>query len=115
MRKEIIFILVSTCVLVLAWIAFGVYHNYKTSTIPEKLNIQIRTIIPKFDISTIEAIKNRSKASPIFELPPSDQTRTSGGSTGSARITPTPTINLQSPLGSSSGSSTESAEEETLP
>lgn len=66
-KKDILFILISGFFLVIAWIGFSIYHNSKTSTIPEATSIQIAPITPAFDIQTIQEIKTRKKAQAIFE------------------------------------------------
>ncbi|MDP3988201.1 MAG: hypothetical protein Q8P80_03600 [Candidatus Levybacteria bacterium] len=67
-QREILFILISTLILVLMWIGFNIYHNAKTSTIPQTLSIQISPINPTFDMETIERLKNREKVQPVFEV-----------------------------------------------
>lgn len=76
-QKDILLILISISIIVLAWIGFSIYHNLITSTIPEVLNVQISPIKPTFDTKTISELKTRTKVEPVFEL------RTS--------VTPTPT------------------------
>lgn len=66
-KKDIIFILVSGFFLVIAWIGFNIYHNSKTSTIPEATSIQITPITPSFDQKTIKEIKTRRNVQAIFE------------------------------------------------
>ncbi len=65
-RRDILFVIISSFVLVLAWIGFSIFHNIKTSTIPETTTIQIAPIQPNFDIKEITEIKNRQSISPIF-------------------------------------------------
>lgn len=83
-RREILFILVSTLILVIAWIGFNVYHNTVTSTISDILNIRISPINPDFNIKDFEKLKERKKVLPIFEA----QISTSASIT----TTPTPSI-----------------------
>ncbi|MBI4079384.1 MAG: hypothetical protein HY429_03755 [Candidatus Levybacteria bacterium] len=66
-KREIIFILSSTFVVVVAWIAFSIYHNRITSTIPDALSIKIAPIEKSFDLETIENLKTRERISPISE------------------------------------------------
>lgn len=104
MRREIIFILVSTCILVIAWVAFGVYHSSVTTTIPDALSTQLEPIAPSFDTATIDALKSRNKVNAVFELPSSfNQTATSSSQTQ----IPRPTIE---PTASPSAGSTSSAQ-----
>lgn len=74
-KKDILFILISGFFLVISWIIFSIYHNVKTSTIPEATNIQIAPIAPSFDMKSIADIKKRIKIQAVFE----------------EKITPTPT------------------------
>lgn len=66
--KEIKLIFFSIFILVFAFIAFNIYHNSVTSTIPDTLSIKISPISPNFDLQAIEDIKKRIRISPIFEL-----------------------------------------------
>ena len=66
-KKDILFIIISGFLLVVAWIGFSIFHNIKTSTIPEATNIQIAPIAPVFDMKTIEDIKKRKQTQAVFE------------------------------------------------
>lgn len=72
-QKDILIILVSSFVLVIAWVGFSIYHSSVKSTIPETLNIKIIPIEPNFDVNTIEKIKNRKEITPIFEMTPEEK------------------------------------------
>jgi hypothetical protein len=65
-RREVLFLLISIFVMVLAWIGFSIYHNLLTSTIPEALGIRITPISPNVDTKTLDALKKREKVSPLF-------------------------------------------------
>ncbi len=67
-KKDLLFIMISGFTLVVFWIGFNIYHNAKTSTIPEATSIQITPITPTFDKKTIDEIKKRNKISPVFEI-----------------------------------------------
>ncbi|MBI1982294.1 MAG: hypothetical protein HYU49_00625 [Candidatus Levybacteria bacterium] len=67
-QKDLVFLLASTAILVLAWIAFSVYYNLRTSTIPENINTQITPIQPVFDKKTLEALKQREKTVPVYKV-----------------------------------------------
>lgn len=67
-HKDILYILIPASLLVFAWIAFNIYHNAITSTIPQATSIQIAPIAPTFDTKTINSLKSRQKAVPVFEL-----------------------------------------------
>lgn len=67
-KKDFLLLLISTFIIVLAWIIFNVYHSSVKSTIPEKLSIQIVNIDPNFDVETLEKLKKRKKVVPVFEF-----------------------------------------------
>lgn len=92
-RKDILTLLVPSLVIAILWVIFSVYHNYVNSTIPVSVNTQILGITPDFDLQTINAIKNRSNVTPIYELSP--KARANG------EPTPTPDLNT-TPLSSAS-------------
>lgn len=69
---------VSSFIIVLAWIGFNLYHNIKTSTISQNLTVQILPINPSFDKKTISDLKKRARVTPFYEInispsPPSTQ------------------------------------------
>jgi hypothetical protein len=66
-RKDILFILISSFVVVVAWIGFNIYHIYITSTISEEVQVQLVPIDGQFDIETIQNLKSRNKVVPAFE------------------------------------------------
>ena len=67
-QKDILFLSASFFAIVVAWIAFNLYHTYVTTTISEDLQMQIIPIGPKFDTETIDALKSREKINPLFQL-----------------------------------------------
>lgn len=67
-RKDTLFLMVSGFAIVVVWVGFNIYHNAKTSTIPEATSIQIAPISPSFDTKTIDIIKKRKKIPPVFEI-----------------------------------------------
>lgn len=67
-QKDILFLLVSASILVFAWIAFSIYHNLATSTISQTLETSISPINPAFDKKTLEALRKREKAVPVYKL-----------------------------------------------
>lgn len=67
-RREILFLIISTFILVVVWVGFSIYHNAVTSTISQTLSIQITPISPTFDMQTFEKLKEREKVSPLFEI-----------------------------------------------
>lgn len=67
-QKDILYIAISSFVLVMLWIGFSLYHVHATSTITPELQAQIEEISPNFDAATIQELKGREKASPVYEL-----------------------------------------------
>jgi hypothetical protein len=94
-RKDILFILISSFIVVVAWIAFSIYHIYITSTISDTIQAQLTPINPTFDPQTIKDLLKRSDIVPAFDI----QTTASSEATA-----PTPTISLytQPPASASS-------------
>lgn len=68
-RNDIIFLLVSTVILTIAWILFNVIHASTTSTIGNDLNQQIESIAPAFDANTINALNSKQKIVPLYSIP----------------------------------------------
>ncbi len=66
-ERDILFVLISSFVLTVAWVGFNLYHKWATSTISDSLQIQIKPIRPDFDLRTLEKLKAREKVSPVFE------------------------------------------------
>lgn len=91
-RKEAYILLLSTSVLIFAWVLFSILHSAISSTISENLNVQILPINPTFDVQTIEKLKTRIRVSPentIGETPEasaSPEVTPSLISTGSATL-----------------------------
>ncbi|OGH13539.1 MAG: hypothetical protein A2687_00110 [Candidatus Levybacteria bacterium RIFCSPHIGHO2_01_FULL_38_26] len=96
-NKEIVLLLGSVLVIVVAWIAFSIYHNLITSTTPEDLEKEATPINPLFDESTINKLKERQQATPLFEVDTSVQIPTEDIS---STFEPTP-ISSPSPTGTS--------------
>ncbi|MDP3726873.1 MAG: hypothetical protein Q8Q96_00990 [bacterium] len=67
-QKDLLFLLVSASSLVFAWIVFSIYHNLATPTISQTLETSISPINPAFDKKTLEALKRREKAVPVYKL-----------------------------------------------
>ena len=67
-QKDILFLFISTFILVVAWIGFNIYHKWATSTISADLQVQIKPIDPNFDTQTIEKLKTREQITPVYEL-----------------------------------------------
>lgn len=67
-QRDFLFLLVSICVVVLAWIAFTIVHNSLTSTISTTTSAAIAPIDPHFDIATLQKMKKRIAVSPAFTI-----------------------------------------------
>ncbi len=66
--KDIIVLLASAFLVVIAWIIFNIYHNSVESTTPEDLKKEIVPISPTFDQPTIEKLNRRAKIPPIYDF-----------------------------------------------
>ncbi len=64
-EKDILFVLISSFALTVAWIGFNLYHKWATSTITSSLQIQIKPIAPDFDLNTLAKLKTREKIAPF--------------------------------------------------
>lgn len=93
-QKDILYISISSFVLVALWIASNLYHAYATSTITPELQQQIEPIPGSFDNETIQKLKTRENIIPVYEL--------NTASTG-AVLTPVPTTQ-ETPISSGSAS-----------
>lgn len=67
-QKELIYFLVPSFILTVLWVIFSIYHNHVTSTVEDPLTYQIEPIEGRFDTNTIDAIKNRQKVNPLYEV-----------------------------------------------
>lgn len=67
-QNDILFITVSSFLLVIMYIGFSIYDNSVTSTIPDDANIQIIPISQTFDEKTISDLKKRINVTPIFQV-----------------------------------------------
>jgi hypothetical protein len=68
-QHDILFILVSSFIVVAAWIAFNIYHIYITSTISQEIQAQLTPISPVFDNATIQKLQKRESIVPQFSIP----------------------------------------------
>lgn len=85
-QKDILYISISSFILVAVWVALNLYHAHVTSTIAPDLQMQIVPIDPKFNTGVIEKIKSRKRVEPVFEL---DQ------ASGAAQTIPTSNTDTQ--------------------
>lgn len=68
MVKNVLYLAIFTFIVILSWIAFGVYHNHTASTITNDAQILITPIEPQFDNETIENIRQRNIIQANLEL-----------------------------------------------
>ena len=66
-NSKTLFLLISLLFVSIMWVVFTVYHTFKTSTISEKVNQEIKPISPDFDSATIEKIKSRQIIVPQYD------------------------------------------------
>ncbi len=96
-QKDILFILGSSFVVVVAWIGFNLYHIYVTSTVSEEIQVQLTPINPTFNTDLIRELKSRDKVNPLFE-----KQSTASRSAGTPTIEPTPEASSSGTLETSS-------------
>jgi hypothetical protein len=89
--EDILFLSISSFVVVVAWVGFNIYHSYVTTTITPDLQIQIEPIQPDFDIATIQTLKSRKQVAPITKLLNKTPLEPTPAAT-TQQITPTQTI-----------------------
>jgi hypothetical protein len=68
LQKDILFLSISSFIVIVAWIGFNIYHIYVTSTISEDLQLQLTPISPVFDTQTIQKLQSRENINPVFEM-----------------------------------------------
>jgi len=68
LQKDILFIAISSFIVIVAWIGFNLYHIYVTTTISEDLQIALTPINPVFDPQTIQQLRSRENINPMFEM-----------------------------------------------
>ena len=89
-QKDILFILISSFIVVAAWIGFNIYHIKVTSTVSEHIQYQLNPINPTFDQQTMQELKTRENINPLFEQTASQAATTP---TPSEEISPSPSQN----------------------
>jgi hypothetical protein len=93
-KRDILFILISSFVVVAAWIGFNLYHITVTSTVSPNIQKHLTPIDPTFNTQTIQALKNRLNVVPAFERQ----------ATASNTAAPTPTTQVIPTITNASGS-----------
>lgn len=92
--KNILFLLISLFIIVVAWVSFNIYHNAISSTIPEQLENQIIPIAPVFDTNTLEKLRSRQKISPLYQSIVPSVSPSPIPTSSPATSTPTPSITI---------------------
>jgi hypothetical protein len=101
-QKDILYIAISSFILVVIWIGFSIYHAYVDSTIEPDLQIQIEPIEPTFDKETINNIRNRQGVLPVYELD-AQQAETASPEAELTPETSSPPISTESGIPTESG------------
>ena len=66
-QNDILFILISSFVVVVAWISFSIYHIRVTSTVSQHIQYQLSPIDSTFNPQTIQLLKGKEDINPLFE------------------------------------------------
>jgi hypothetical protein len=66
--KDLLFVSISSFIVVAAWIGFNLYHTWVTTTITPDMQVQISAITPDFDTATLQKLKARKQITPINTL-----------------------------------------------
>lgn len=88
-KREFLFILISSSILVFAWIVFSILESAMSSTISESLQVQTAAIPGTFNTKLIQTVKTRKQITPV-NIDAVVVSPTPGTATQSA--TPIPTI-----------------------
>lgn len=89
-HHDILFVLISSFIVVVAWIGSNIYHIYITSTISEEVQLQLTPIVGTFDTETLQKLKSREEINPKFEK---DQAASASAPTPVVTETPVETRN----------------------
>ena len=89
-KREFLFILISSSILVFAWIIFSILESAMSSTISETLQVQTSAIQATFDSKIINSIKNRKQITP-------QNIETKIPDTASGSATPNPSVTSVQP------------------
>ena len=98
-QRDILFVLISSFIVVVAWVSFNIYHIWITSTIPNTITPQLEPINPQFDATVRQQLKNREQIDPLYDKQSvtTNQTQdtvtptleTATNASGSSQLTPT--------------------------
>lgn len=97
-QRDVLFLVISTFVLIVAWIGFSIYHNLVSSTITKPVGENIAPINPSFDTKIIDVLKERKNIEPIFQTKSNEATESASIEN---IIQPSPTL----PVSTNSGTS----------
>lgn len=86
-RKDAYLFLISTFILVIAWVALTIFNSANNSTISGNLTTQILPIQPTFDEKTINLLKQRKQVIPETSIQILDEEASTA-----AAVTPTPSV-----------------------
>lgn len=86
-KNEILFVLISTFVVITIWVGSDIYNKSVTSTLDKTLEFQILPIPASFDLKTIEGIRSRTKVDPLIQGVPRP-------ASNEAELTPTPEVDI---------------------
>jgi hypothetical protein len=100
--KDLLFLSISSFIVVVAWVGFNLYHSYVTTTITPELQIQIVPINPNFDTAMLEKLKARKQVAPITELSsvtfePTPRVESTTQIIPATTIAPTPIVSSPAP------------------
>ncbi|HSX09245.1 MAG TPA: hypothetical protein VLF93_03770 [Candidatus Saccharimonadales bacterium] len=65
-QNDLLFILVSSFIVVVAWISFNIYHIIVTSTINQHIQYQLTPIDPTFSQQIMQELKTREDINPLY-------------------------------------------------
>lgn len=85
-RKDAYLLVITTSILILAWIVITIFNSANNSTIDDNLTTQIVPIQPTFDEKTINLLKGRTQVVPQNTLENTDEASTAATPT----VEPTP-------------------------
>ena len=92
-QKDIFYIVVSSFIVVVIWIAANLWHIQNASKLSETVIKQSSPITPSFDTGTLAKLKERSQAAPLFTIKRASQAATLTPSPIPTSI-PTPTLEV---------------------
>ncbi|OGH13564.1 MAG: hypothetical protein A3H50_00250 [Candidatus Levybacteria bacterium RIFCSPLOWO2_02_FULL_37_10] len=89
-QRDVLFLAISTFVLITAWIGFSIYHNLMSSTITKPVAEKIVPLNPNFDTKTIDSLKEREKIEAVFQTKNKQSSESAAGNVIEASSTITP-------------------------